>query len=108
MLYGLRDEEPPAADNPTITKQQAAERAAAFIRQRYELHNPQTYVVYQSKKERSGYLQKEHLLDAYTKQYGERYPIDYYQVSVEDSITKRQFEVDVNYTNANIIGWHET
>lgn len=107
MLYGLRDEEPPTADIPTITKQQAAESAAAFILQRYELHNPETYVVYQSKKERNGYLQKEHLLEAYTKQYGERFPIDYYQVSVKDSITKRQFEVDVNYTNSNIIGWHE-
>lgn len=107
VLYGLRDEEPQAADIPMITKQQAAESAAAFIRQRYELHNPQTYVVYQSKKERSGYFQKEHLLDAYTKQYGDRFPIDYYQVSVKDSTTKRQFEVDVNFTNSNIIGWHE-
>lgn len=106
-LYGLRDEEPQAAAIPTITKQQAAESAAAFIRQRYELHNPQTYVVYQSKKERSGYFQKEHLLEAYTKQYGDRFPIDYYQVSVKDSTTKRQFEVDVNFTNSNIIGWHE-
>lgn len=107
MLYGLRDEEPAVADMPSITKQQAAESAAAFIRQRYELHNPQTYVVYQSKKERSGYFQKEHLLEAYTKQYGERFPIDYYQVSVKDATSKRQFEVDVNYTNSSIIGWHE-
>ncbi len=84
-LYGLQAEEPSAADNPSITKQQAADRAAQFVSERYDLHNPQTYVVYQSKKERSGYLQKEHLLEAYMKDYGERYPIDYYQVSVKDT-----------------------
>lgn len=107
-LYGLRAEEPSAADNPSITKQQAADRAAQFVSERYDLHNPQTYVVYQSKKDRSGYLQKEHLLEAYLKDYGERYPIDYYQVSVEDTKTNRQFEVEINYTNASIIGWRET
>ncbi|MDR6554929.1 type II CAAX endopeptidase family protein [Paenibacillus qinlingensis] len=107
MLYGLHEEEASPADMPTISKQQAAESAASFIRQRYELHNPQTYVVYQSKKERNGYFQKEKLLESYTKQYGERFPIDYYQVSVKDPTTKRQFEVDVNYTNSSIIGWHE-
>lgn len=106
-LYGLRTDEPPAPDNPTITKQQAAESAANFIGLRYELHNPQTYVVYQSKKERSGYFQKEHLVDTYTKQYGERFPLDYYQVSVTDATTHRQFEVDVNYSDSKIIGWHE-
>ncbi|OCT16567.1 hypothetical protein A8709_07765 [Paenibacillus pectinilyticus] len=107
VLYGLRADEPPPAENPAITKQQAADSAAGFISQRYELHNPQTYVVYQSKKERSGYFQKEHVLEDYTKQYGEKFPIDYYQVSVKDPTTLRQFEVDVNYINSAIIGWHE-
>ena len=107
-LYGLQAEEPSAADNPSITKQQAADRAAQFVSERYNLHNPQTYVVYQSKKDRSGYLQKEHLLEAYMKDYGERYPIDYYQVSVEDTQTSRQFEVEINYMNASVIGWRET
>ncbi|KRE45595.1 hypothetical protein ASG85_06075 [Paenibacillus sp. Soil724D2] len=107
-LYGLQAEEPTAADNPSITKQQAADHAAQFVSERYNLHNPQTYVVYQSKKDRSGYLQKEHLLETYLKDYGERYPIDYYQVSVEDTKTNRQFEVEINYMNASVIGWRET
>ena len=86
-----------AGDNPSITKQQAAESAAQpLLSERYEMHRSQTYVVYQSKKERSGYLQKEHLLEAYTKQYGERYPIDYYQVSVED--TKRTVNLKLKST----------
>ncbi|WNR45656.1 CPBP family intramembrane glutamic endopeptidase [Paenibacillus roseipurpureus] len=107
LLYGLSSKEPPAAQNPLITKKQAAESAANFIQNRYALNTPQTYVVYQSKKERSGYLQKEHVLEAYTKQYGEKLPLDYYQVSVKDPHTNRQFEVEINYSNAKIISWHE-
>lgn len=108
VLYGLQAEEPQAADNPSITKEQAAESAVRFVSERYALHNPQTYVVYQSKKERSGYLQKEHLVEAYIQNYGERYPIDYYQVSVEDIATHRHFEIEVNYMDATVFGWRET
>ncbi|SDO43890.1 Membrane protease YdiL, CAAX protease family [Paenibacillus sp. yr247] len=107
-LYGLQTEEAPSTENPSISKVQAADRAASFVSDRYALQDTQTFVVYQSKKERSGYLQKEHLSEAYKMTYGERYPVDYYQVSVEDKKTNRQFEVEINYTNAAVIGWRET
>ncbi|MEW9700733.1 CPBP family intramembrane glutamic endopeptidase [Paenibacillus sp. SI8] len=106
-LYGLQKEEPAPAENPAITKQQAAESAEHFISERYGVHGAKTFVVYQSKKVRSGYLQKEHLSESYEKQYGERFPIDYYQVSLLDPATKKQYEVEVNYTNASITGWTE-
>jgi hypothetical protein len=107
-LYGLQTEEAPSGENPSITKQQAADSAARFVNERYAIQDTQTFVVYQSKKERSGYLQKEHLSDAYNETYGERYPLDYYQVSVKDRKTNRQFEVEINYTNEAVIGWRET
>ncbi|MFD0696439.1 CPBP family intramembrane glutamic endopeptidase [Paenibacillus sp. GCM10027628] len=107
MLYGLQAEEAAPAENPKITKQQAADAASQFISERYGIHGVKTFVIYQSKKARSGYLQKEHLTDSYTKKYGERFPIDYYQVSVVDPATKRHFEVEVNYSSARITGWSE-
>ncbi|NEW08499.1 CPBP family intramembrane metalloprotease [Paenibacillus sp. SYP-B3998] len=107
-LYGLRAEETTSTENPSITKQQAADSAVQFITDRYGAHSPKAFVVYQSKKGRSGYLQKENLSEAYAKKYGERFPIDYYQVSVVDPVSKLHYEVEVNYTNAKIIGWSET
>ncbi|GFZ76479.1 hypothetical protein GCM10008018_22370 [Paenibacillus marchantiophytorum] len=107
ILYGLQTEEASAGDNPSITKAAAADSATQFISGRYGVKASDTFVVYQSKKDRSGYLQKEQLLEPYNKTYGERYPIDYYQVSVNDKKTNRQFIVEVNYTNASVIGWHE-
>ncbi|TXK84311.1 CPBP family intramembrane glutamic endopeptidase [Paenibacillus sp. N3.4] len=107
-LYGLQTDESKNADNPSMTKQQAAQSAAAFITERYNIKDVQTYVVYQSKKTRSGYMQKEHLSEAYNKVYGERFPIDYYQVSVKDATNRRQFTVEVNYTNSKVFGWMET
>ncbi|UJF32263.1 CPBP family glutamic-type intramembrane protease [Paenibacillus hexagrammi] len=110
MWSGLQSDEAAPSENPTIAKQQAAEAAAQFIQDRYgiTISSTKTFVVYQSKKTRSGYLQKEHIVEAYSLKYGERFPIDYYQVTVLEPETKRQFQVEVNYTNAHIFGWKET
>lgn len=107
-LYGLQKEDEPATQNPALTKQQAADAASKFISDRYAVKTAETYVVYQSKKERSGYLQKEHLSQNYEITYGKRYPLDYYNVQVEDGRTNRLFEVEINYTNGAVIGWRET
>lgn len=48
-LYGLQTEEAPAGENPSITKQQAAEQASTFINERYAIKG-QPFVAYQSKK----------------------------------------------------------
>lgn len=107
-LYGLQTEEAPAGENPAITKQQAAEHASNFINLRYAVKGTETFVAYQSKKERSGYLQKEHLSESYNEAYGKRYPLDYYQVNVNDPKKGRQFDVEINYTDGTVIGWRET
>ncbi|MFC5447564.1 CPBP family intramembrane glutamic endopeptidase [Paenibacillus aestuarii] len=106
-LYGLHEEDAAPTDNPSITKQQAAERAAQFVLERYNIHDPQTFVVYQSEKERSGYLQKEQLTDVYEQKYGDRFPIDFYQVRVVDQATDRRFDIEVNYRTSQIIGWNQ-
>ncbi|MGG1552216.1 CPBP family intramembrane glutamic endopeptidase [Paenibacillus ferrarius] len=107
FLYGRGTEPELPTDNPAITKKQAADSALAFLKERYRVHQADTYVVYQSKKERSGYLQKENLISAYLSAYNERYPIDYYEVSAKESSTGRRFTVDINYMNSAVIGWHE-
>ncbi|MEC0265423.1 type II CAAX endopeptidase family protein [Paenibacillus anseongense] len=106
-LYGLQTEEAPAGENPSITKAQAAEHASTFINERYAIKGSNSFVAYQSKKERSGYLQKEHLSESYDAAFGKRYPLDYYQVNVSDSKKNRQFEVEINYTDGAVIGWRE-
>ncbi|NOU99767.1 CPBP family intramembrane glutamic endopeptidase [Paenibacillus planticolens] len=108
VLYGLQPEEAPAAENPSITKQQAAKYASTFVNERYSVKGTETFVAYQSKKERSGYLQKEHLSPKYDETYGKRYPLDYYQVNVTDPKKDRQFEVEINYTDGTVVGWRET
>jgi hypothetical protein len=92
-------------EKPSISKQDAANAAAAFLQTRYKLDQPKTFVVYQSKKTLSGFLQKEHLNDAYKKQYGAQFPIDYYQVEVLNPLTKQRYYVDINFLNAAILGW---
>ncbi|MDD9271332.1 CPBP family intramembrane glutamic endopeptidase [Paenibacillus sp. GCM10023248] len=104
----MQQEDEPQADNPALTKQQAAEAASTFISGRYAIKAPETYVVYQSKKERSGYLQKEHLSQSYEDTYGKHYPLDYYQVQVGDARQSRLFEVEINYTDGSVISWRET
>jgi len=106
-LYGLHGEDTAPADNPSITKQQAAQRAAQFVQERFGIHDPRTFVVYQSEKERSGYLQKEQLTDVYEQKYGEKFPIDFYQVRVVDQASDRRFDIEVNYRNSQIIGWNQ-
>jgi hypothetical protein len=106
-LYGLQTEQSAPSDNPLITKKQAADSAITFISERYGVHDAKTFVVYQSKKGRSGYLQKEHLTVSYAQKYGDRFPIDYYQVTVVDAVTKQHYEVEINYKNAQVIGWTE-
>lgn len=91
---------------PRISKQQAAEAAAGFARSKLALtENYESDVRLQSYKTRSGYLQREQLAEQYEERYGEKYPIDYFEVEMNDRTTGTTYYVAVNFLNGGIIGW---
>src|SRR5206468_5999087 len=84
---------------PAITKEQAREAAEQFALKQLSLSSHrETTVMFQSFSTRSGYLQKEHLYDDYLERYGDKFPLDYYQVEINDLNTKTTCYLDVNYT----------
>lgn len=102
VFYGEESEE---SVGPSISKQQASAAAVAFLKSRFNLHTPETFVVYQTDKTLSGYLQKENLWSEFDNKYSQAFPIEYYQVAVWDSSAKESYQVDVNYENSSIRGW---
>jgi hypothetical protein len=100
-------EEEAAANTPVITKEEAAEAAVRFVRERFSLSTDyHTSTLYQSHSTRSGYLQKEHLSDEYLQKF-ETLPLDYYEVEINDPAngSAATYYVDVNYKSERIIGW---
>ncbi|MCY9591413.1 CPBP family intramembrane metalloprotease [Paenibacillus chitinolyticus] len=113
----------PAGSGPyetaaSITKEQAAEAAVAWLRQRQGADaengsgavtvggSPGTFVSYQSEKELSGYLTKDKLQTLYDKSYASRVPVDYYRVEVaEASPSVRKWIIDIHMTTKAVIGW---
>ncbi|WP_079909709.1 CPBP family intramembrane glutamic endopeptidase [Paenibacillus sp. 32352] len=94
------------ASLPTVTKQQAAEAAVRFVQERFGLSaDYRTGTLFQSHSDRSGYLQKAELLDEYVKRFA-AYPIDYFEVEINDNSNLATYYVEVNFTNLNIIGWN--
>ncbi|UUZ89813.1 CPBP family intramembrane metalloprotease [Paenibacillus sp. P25] len=91
---------------PAITKEQAREAAEQFALKQLSLSsNRETNVMFQSFSARSGYLQKEHLYDDYLERYGDKFPLDYYQVEINDLNTKTTYYLDVNYSTKEPLGW---
>lgn len=105
FLSGFQAADEETEANPAITKKEAAYSAVEFLNTRYSLQKPETFVTYQSKKTRSGYLKKENLTKEYMNMYGERYPIDYYQVEVLDRPVGQRYFVEVNLDNKAVLGW---
>ncbi|WP_230632907.1 CPBP family intramembrane glutamic endopeptidase [Paenibacillus athensensis] len=104
-LYHQRADLEPPTEDPSITKQDAAKAAADFVRERFDTGEPRTFVYYQTEKTRSGYLQKTHLLSAYNQAYGERVPLDYYEVELSTPLEQAHYFVKVNYHTGDIVGW---
>jgi hypothetical protein len=105
-LQGPNDSQEALADRPSVTKQEAADAAVRFVQQTFTLTpNYRTSTLYQSHSERDGYMQKEDLLDIYEERFKE-YPLDYYEVEVNDDSTLATYYIDVNFTNLAILGWN--
>ncbi|MCZ8516814.1 CPBP family intramembrane metalloprotease [Paenibacillus filicis] len=91
---------------PAISKAQASQAAEQFALKQLSLTaNRQTNVIFQSYSARSGYVQKIKLYDDYLKRYGDRFPLDYYQVEINDLNSKATYYIDVNFTTKEIMGW---
>ncbi|WP_426451752.1 CPBP family intramembrane glutamic endopeptidase [Paenibacillus sp. S-38] len=92
---------------PSVTQGQAADAALRFAREKLGLRaeNPATHVIYQAVKQQSGYLQKERLYDEYQERFGEKLPLEFYEVEIGEPDTGLTHYIQVNYTNLGIIGW---
>lgn len=91
---------------PTISKQAAAETAKTYIAGLTGNPAVSTFVVYQSDKLLSGYIQKEKRVADYKARFQERAPIDYYRVDLLDG-RGAEYVVDVHMTSGNVIGWRK-
>lgn len=89
---------------PSVSKQAAAEAAAAYVRQLGGGEATSRFVVYQSNKLLSGYVQKERMTADYKARFLERVPIDFYRVELKTD-KDRQYFVDVHMTSGAVIGW---
>jgi hypothetical protein len=91
---------------PAITQQDAADAAVRFVQNRFELSSHyEARTLYQTHSGRSGYLQKEHLLESYLERFSSL-PLDYYEVEINDYAGgSTTYYVDVNYKDSQILGW---
>ncbi|MVO98025.1 type II CAAX prenyl endopeptidase Rce1 family protein [Paenibacillus lutrae] len=114
LAYNLSSdpsETAPADAMKRITKAQAAESAAHWLQQQ-ELAAPgtslDTFVVYQSNKDMSGYLEKEKLQKTYKDTYGSKLPLDFYRVeAAEKSPGSKRWAVDIHRETKAVLGWKQ-
>lgn len=92
-----------AAVLPVVSKQQAADAAMNFIRNRFALgQGAQAYALYQSYSVRNGYLLKEQLYDDYKEKYEGRFPLEYFEVEINDREKGATYYVAVNYKTLTV------
>ncbi|WP_270164999.1 CPBP family intramembrane glutamic endopeptidase [Paenibacillus sp. SYP-B4298] len=95
----------------TITRANAEERAIAFIQKQFGQEVLTSHAVYQSNKLLTGYLAKEKLTEQYAKDYGDRFPVDAYQVEVtspriNSAGSQTHYYVYVHMESGAIIAWN--
>lgn len=89
----------------TLSKQTAAQSAAAFVQSHSQLMKSKSYVLFNSFKDFSGYLQKEQLADNYDSKYSSKHPLTYYQVELVNRTADQQAFVNMNMSNGDVLGW---
>ncbi|MDB5052630.1 MAG: abortive infection protein [Bacilli bacterium] len=92
---------------PQVTQQQATEAARTFLLKR----NPtvkvsKSTVVYESNSSLSAYVQKNHLSKQYEEKYNTPYPLDFWQVQMNDDTTGTQYFINVSMEKPIITGWN--
>ncbi|MFD2670643.1 CPBP family intramembrane glutamic endopeptidase [Marinicrinis sediminis] len=93
-----------------LTAQQAIDTAKTFISEQFG-QNPAQWEgssVLQAHTNLSAYLNKYKLASDYQDQYGEKYPISYYEVEWKDPARANQATyILVHYTEESILGWNQ-
>ncbi|HEX7057384.1 MAG TPA: CPBP family intramembrane glutamic endopeptidase [Bacilli bacterium] len=107
VFFALNADENSEEVQPAISREKAAAHAADFLRSQFAVHADQSFVVFQSHDRLSGYLQKEHLTEAFAKTYPD-FPIDYYEVELADSAGKKKYKADVDIRSGTVFGWAQT
>lgn len=90
---------------PSITQIQAQQTALTFTSSLCSNCVLESFIVYQSNEELSGYLQKNHLVETYIHSLATEVPVDYFQVELVDKISGNHYFVDVHPDNKKVIGW---
>lgn len=104
LLFG-EVEESELTPTPSLSKQNIATRAIAFMEDN-GLKGPwNAFVMFQSDTLLSGYLQKNELDHAYIKQFNTEYPIDFFQVELTHETTEERYLVNLNMKSGAILGW---
>lgn len=94
------------ADLPIVTKQQAADAAVKFIGSRFILgQNVEAHTLYQAYPMRTGYLLKEQLYEDYEKRYEVRFPLEFFEVEINDREKGVTYYVAVNYKSLQVFGF---
>jgi len=90
---------------PQVTQTEAADTAIALLRTRFPLNPGKPLVVYESNKPLSIYLQKNRLSQLYSYRFGEKFPLNFWQVEVWDDTSGQSYVVNVSMEKPFIIGW---
>lgn len=106
MISSSRHADTADVSEPKITKRQAADAGLAFAKERFGIAAGDTFVTYQTHKERDGYLERKGLASEYAKKFGSLYPIEYFTVEVKSrSGGVNHIFVDVNFATGSVFGW---
>lgn len=93
---------------PAVSKEQAAELAEQFVREQDPVFSiAGTEVVYQTDKPLSAYLQQQKLAEDYIKQYGEKNPLDFWEVRITGERVQPLWVVRVSMTTPEVTSWNK-
>jgi hypothetical protein len=88
---------------PVITREQAASKAIAFAKSRFNEPVIETHTVHQSDTMLYGYLSKEHKLEPYGESYDSKFPTDTFQTEI--TMKSGTLFVQVHMENGQVTGW---
>lgn len=92
-----------AESSTVITREEAAAKASAFAKSRFNEPISAAHTVHQSDSMLYGYLSKEHKLDTYGKTYDTKFPTDTFQTEVK--MKSGTLFVQVHMENGQVTSW---
>lgn len=92
-----------AESSSVLSREEAAAKAIAFAKSRFNEPISSTHTVHQSDSMLYGYLSKEHKVDTYGQTYDSRFPTDTFQTEI--AMKSGTLFVQVHMENGQVTGW---